>query len=79
MTLISGWKKAWKFWSVQLSAIGMGVLAFSDVILQVWGSLPPSLSMHMPHPKTTAIVLFGLGMIARIIQQGATDEQKDKD
>lgn len=75
MNLVTDWKKAWKFWSVQLNALGIVILSFSDVINQAYTALPPSLASHVPHAKTVAIVVFGLGIISRILTQGDKNEE----
>ena len=67
--LINDWRKAWKFWSIQLNALGLVILSCADIINQAWATLAPTLSHHIPHAKTIAITLFVIAIIARLIPQ----------
>lgn len=68
--LIENWKKAWKFWSVQLTTIGIFLLSFADVLNAAWASMAPSLSAHIPGARYVALGVFILSLIARLIDQG---------
>ena len=72
--LIDDWRKAWKFWSIQLNALGLLVLSFADIINQAWATLAPSLSHHIPHAKTIAIALFVIAILARLVPQGKKND-----
>lgn len=73
MNLIRNWKSVWKFWSVQLNALGIMILAFADVLNQAATAMAPSLVNKLPHAQSIAIVVFGLGIVARLINQEKRD------
>lgn len=65
MQLIHNWKKAWKFFSVQLGLIGTAISGTYAVMFeQLKGTVDPILMA-----KITAGV-FVAGIIGRIISQG---------
>lgn len=74
-TLVTNWKSIWKFWSVQLNALGILILAFGDAITQAWMHIPANLVGQVPHTQSIALIVFGLGIIARILNQEKTDEK----
>ena len=64
MKLVSDWKQAWKWFSVQAFA----VLAVLPI---VWDALPPDLKAHMPEtwmPYVLSAVAIG-GLIGRLKDQ----------
>lgn len=77
MNLVNNWKSMWKFWSVQLSALGILILAFADILNQAAAAMPVALLHKLPHAQSIAIVVFGLGIIARLINQDKPDDQKN--
>lgn len=76
MNLINNWKSMWKFWSIQLNALGILILSFAEIINQAWVALPPTLSSKMPHAQSIAIVVFGLGILARLINQDKSNVEE---
>lgn len=69
--LIEDWHIAWRWWSMQISAIGVVLMGASEILGQAWTSVPPDLRRYLPYADTIALVLFLLAMIARVIDQGA--------
>jgi len=69
--MIYNWKKAWKFWSLRLQAAGLAVLAFPELLLNLWQSLPDNIKMMLPseYASVVGITLIAAGMIARLIKQ----------
>lgn len=67
--LIHEWQHAWKLWSVQLNAIGLGLMVFGEVMRDSWSVLPPSLADKIPHAEVIGMVVFALGIIARLTKQ----------
>jgi hypothetical protein len=65
MKLIKDWKKAWKFLSVQLMAVGS---AMSVTYAQLYDKMKD----HVPPDKMMYIVLavFVGGILGRVISQG---------
>lgn len=65
----------WRLRSTQLNAIGVAILGwvtFDPVgVLAVWNMMPSSLKAVVPHEafQIIALVLFGLGMLARFVRQ----------
>lgn len=78
MQIINNWRKGWKFWSVQLSALGVLILSLPDVILQAWVALPSNLVDHLPHKQSVALSLFILSIAVRFIQQEPADDPEEK-
>ena len=67
--LIVDWKSAWKFWSVQLNALGLILMGVAEMLRDSVGMVPPSLAHLLPHAQQIAMGLFILGLIARIFKQ----------
>lgn len=64
MILIENWKKAWKWFSVQ-------VLALAGALSVSWPLIPDEIRAQVPVNITTIIaVLCVLGIILRVINQG---------
>lgn len=76
MNLINNWKSIWKFWSVQLNALGIMILAFADLLNQAAAYMAPSLIGQLPHAQTVAILVFGAGLIARIVNQESKNDKE---
>lgn len=69
MKLVPEARKAWKWFSIQINAVGAAIPL-------VWVSLPPELKASVPEkylPWVMMAVFIG-GMIGRLIDQG--DRQK---
>lgn len=83
MKLIDGWRQAWRFWSVQLAALGTfltGILiAFPEVTLQAWALLPADLKGAIPpqYVPLIGVAVFAASIIARLVQQRKLQQQQD--
>lgn len=69
MKLIDDWKKAWRFWSVRLSAAGVALLSFPDMFTLVWNQVPADLRAALPYSKEIALALIVASLVARIVKQ----------
>ena len=72
--LIENWKESWKWFSVQLAALGAAIsgllIAFPDAVLQALALLPKNLLAELDEYKATiALVLFISAIVARLIKQ----------
>lgn len=79
MKLITGWRRAWRLWSVRVPAIGATIfgllLAAPDFLLSIWNSLPAEIQELIPNRTGFALVITGASMIARVVRQkGVADE-----
>lgn len=70
MTLIDGWRQAWRFTSVWASGVGIGALT-------VWNMLPMAVREAVPDWIEILIggVLFALVFLARVTAQPKTTEK----
>lgn len=66
--VIDDWKKAWKFASVQISAVGFILMSVIEMANSALISLPPHLQQQIPHASTVGLVLFGLGLVGRLFK-----------
>lgn len=75
MKLIPEWRKAYKMWSVRLSALGavlMGViLAWPDSLLYLWSMMPAEVYAYLPERlvQVLAFVIFLMSALSRIVKQ----------
>ncbi len=90
--LIDGWRKAYKFLSVQLALFGAFVCAilsvFPDALTAAWNMIPGDLKAFVPerYRPLIAMALFLLAVIARLVKQpkatvvvaAEAEKQKDK-
>lgn len=67
--VIPEWKKAWKLISVQMSSLGIVLTVVTEILNNVWYSLPPQLVAKIPHSTTVALVFLVLSLIGRFIKQ----------
>lgn len=67
MKLIPGWKRAWKFASVQWSVVGI-LCSTVEIASQTWQSLPPSIAEKIPNSSQIALTLFILVLVGRLIK-----------
>lgn len=67
--LIAEWRQAWKYWSVKLNGAGISLLALTEMLSHVWGTMPPDLRASLPYAQHAAIALFVGGFLARFIAQ----------
>ena len=64
--LVSNWKRAWKFASVQLPVLGLLLMTLSDFVQQSWAQLPPQFQKDIPHATTIAMIMFALSLVGRL-------------
>lgn len=69
--LIAEWTGSWKLWSVQANALGLALMSFGEIMRDSWSQLPDGLASKIPHAETIGIILFGLGLVARVLKQGS--------
>ncbi len=75
MKLIPEWRKAYKMWSVRLSALGavlMGVvLAWPDSLLYLWSMMPAEVYAYLPERivQGLAMFIFTMSVISRLVKQ----------
>jgi len=85
LELVEDWRKYWRFWSVQLAAVGTVItgifVAFPDAALSAWAILPHELKSSIPpqYMPLIGVVVFALSIVARLVKQknlhkGPTDE-----
>lgn len=75
--MIDNWKKAWKFASVQISTVGLILMGILEMVNQAIISVPPSVLKDIPNAPTIGLILFGLGIVGRILV--FTGKNKDGD
>jgi hypothetical protein len=75
----------WMLWSIRLNALGIAILAwvqFDPVsVLAVWNMMPAPMRQALP-PNIfyiVAIILFILGMIARLVRQPKVEQRHKND
>lgn len=68
--LIAEWRGSWKLWSVQANALGLALMGFGEIMHDSWDQLPASLAAKIPHAETIGIVMFAMGLVARLLKQG---------
>jgi len=80
MKLLPNWRLAWRWSSVQLSALGAVLLALAialpDVVTSIWSALPPAVLDRLPANVALLVPLaiqIAAG-VARVIQQGSPDD-----
>jgi hypothetical protein len=78
VSLIPDWKHAWKYASVHFQAAGVLLMAGAEILGETWKGLPPALQQKMPHATTIALVLFGLGLIGRILKKNDSEDHGDQ-
>lgn len=79
MKLVDEWPRAWRWWSIQLNALGnmllVALLSFPDLAQQLWLALPPQVMDLLPERIAywvPVLILIASGG-ARLVQQ----EKKD--
>ncbi|MFY9349305.1 MAG: hypothetical protein WBL20_16220 [Sphingobium sp.] len=73
MKLVEDWRRAWRWWSVRLSALGALLMGVAEVAGQSWAGLPQDVRDQVPHAQTIALVLFMAAGLARLVKQGGKD------
>ena len=76
--MIENWRNAWKFWSLQLQAVGLVLITFPELILDAWVYLPVEVKSMLPTEYSSFVGLFLIiaGMVARLIKQRSLNETK---
>jgi len=73
--LIEDWKRAYKLWTVRLSAFGVVVMGWftfwPESVLYLWSAMPIEVRRLLPEQFATSIALliFAGSAIARLIRQ----------
>lgn len=70
--LVDEWKGSWKLWSVQINALGLLLMGLGEALRESWTQLPSDLATKIPHSETIGMVMFGLGLVARVLKQGGS-------
>jgi hypothetical protein len=68
---VSDWRKAWRWFSVQMFAL-QGIVAAS------WLSVPDDMRAAVPSEwlAIAAVVLTALGILGRLVKQGGGDDKQ---
>ncbi len=61
--LIDDLRTAWKYWSVQISVVGVALSG-------AWAALPPDTRMAIPGAQWIGLILFAAVALSRLIKQG---------
>lgn len=70
--LIENWRRQWwRLWSIRLQAIGLFLLAWGNLPLELWGMMPAELRRMLPGGTATILssAFFAAAMIARFVKQ----------
>jgi len=67
MKLIPEAKRAWRLWSIRISA-------FSTAVMVSWPMIPEDLRASMPGANYIAAGLLGLTVFSRLVDQGLQDK-----
>lgn len=67
MKLVDDWRRAWRWSSVRLSALGALLFGLVEVAQQGWIGLPDEIRARIPHGDGVAIVIFVLIPLLRIV------------
>jgi hypothetical protein len=84
MKLIEGWRKAYKFKSLQLGVIGTAIttvfLAAPEAALHAWALMPEDVKTRLPPDviKFLGVFILGSSFIARIVKQPKIHGEKDE-
>lgn len=79
MRLVKDWRKAWKWLSVQLAAIGVlitsALIIAPQAVLMAWAMLPDALREELGDwKKQIAAAVFLMAIVARLIDQAPKDK-----
>ena len=72
--LVQDWKYAWKWFSTNMMVI-------ATAIQGAWMYIPEDMKTNIPHNivNILTMVLLGLGLVGRIVQQGDNKNAGDSD
>lgn len=74
VTLISDWKKAWKFASIQIPAAGLVVLTGLDYASQVWFQMSGSVQSQIPYSNIIGIAFLAFSIVGRLVKFTSKEE-----
>ena len=79
MRLVKDWRKAWKWLSVQLAAMGVlitsALIIAPQTVLMAWAMLPDALREELGDwKKQIAAAVFLMAIVARLIDQAPKDK-----
>lgn len=60
--LIAEWRSAWRYWSIRIAAIGAALSG-------AWVALPADTRALIPGAQWIGLLLFGLTIAARLVDQ----------
>jgi len=75
MLLIPNWRRAWRWWSVRVSALAALLATFAiaapDLVAQIWAQLPPELLGRLPASAQMIVplILSLAQILARVLKQ----------
>lgn len=76
--LIPSWRRAWRLWSVRVSAIAAAIftmlLAAPDQLLAIWSALPPEVQALVPGAPQLGLIISVLSIVARLVAQEDVDD-----
>lgn len=70
--LIDNWRRQWwRLWSVRLQAIGLFLLAWANLPLELWGMMPGEVKRLLPGNVATILssAFFAAALVARFVKQ----------
>lgn len=67
ITLIKDWKRAWKFASVQWSAVGLVIMTIHQYSSELWLKLPVDVQTTVPYSTYVPTALFALSIVGRLL------------
>jgi hypothetical protein len=68
--LITGWRQAWRLWSVRIAALGAALMS-------AWPALPTQLLTALPYADRLAALMFVAVAFARVVAQGGDHPPHD--
>lgn len=66
--IIADWRKAYRLWSVRLSALGLAVMS-------AWPSIPQDIRELIPGQRWIAAIMFAAVILGRLVNQEKPDGQ----
>lgn len=81
MTLIKGWQKWYKFWSIQLGMIGTAItsvlVAYPNLAIDLWAIMPQEFKDLIPASSMPLIgvVIFIVSMASKFVVQSKLHEE----
>ena len=66
--LIADWRRAYRLWSVRLSALGLAIMS-------AWPSIPQEVRELIPGQRWIAAAMFAAVILGRLVNQEKPDGQ----